>query len=185
MRAAILVGFLLFLFIPLPQAEISDRNKDVSPTEQERASIGLPVRLKIPVIGVDAVVMPVGLTNDGMMDAPKDPKNVGWLTAGTVPGKKGSAVIAGHFGLKNSVPAAFDRLHALRQGDVLTIENEDGITITFVVRKVQIYNQHEDTSGVFGSTDDGIHLNLITCDGVWDTDLKSYSNRLVIFTDKE
>lgn len=36
---------------------------------------------------------------------------------------------------------------------------------------------------VFHQGDDGSHLNLITCDGVWDGVEKSYSKRLVIFAD--
>jgi hypothetical protein len=31
--------------------------------------------------------------------------------------------------------------------------------------------------------DNGDHLNLITCDGIWDADEKSYSKRLVVFAD--
>jgi hypothetical protein len=30
-----------------------------------------------------------------------------------------------------------------------------------------------------------VHLNLITCGGVWDKVGKSYSNRIVVFADME
>jgi len=35
------------------------------------------------------------------------------------------------------------------------------------------------------SSDAKAHLNLITCEGVWDKVSKSYSKRLVVFTDRE
>src|SRR5690348_15382799 len=39
---------------------------------------GLPVRIKIPAIGVDAAIEYVGLTPDGLMDVPKKWENTAW-----------------------------------------------------------------------------------------------------------
>jgi hypothetical protein len=36
---------------------------------------------------------------------------------------------------------------------------------------------------LFLGSNDKAHLNLITCDGVWDVTKKSYSKRLVVFAD--
>src|SRR5665213_214737 len=71
---------------------------------------GLPVRLKIPVINVDALVEHVGVAPDGTMAVPKGPADTSWFALGTPPGAIGSAVIAGHYGWKNGIPAAFDNL---------------------------------------------------------------------------
>ena len=62
---------------------------------------------------------------------------------------------------------------------------ENGKNIPFVVRKTQIYKQNSDASEVFISNDDKAHLNLVTCQGIWNKKTRSYPNRLVIFTDKE
>ena len=144
-----------------------------------------PVRLKIPSINVDAPVEYTGLTSDGAMDVPKGPVDVAWFNLGPRPGENGSAVIAGHYDWKNNIPAVFDNLHKLRKGDKIYIEDEKGANIVFVVREIQIYGKNEDASGVFGSSDGKAHLNLITCTGVWNKAKKTYSDRLIVFTDKE
>ncbi len=141
--------------------------------------------LKIPKINVDAPVEDVGLTPQGAMDIPKGPNDVVWFNLGPRPGDVGSAVIAGHYGWKNEIPAVFDNLHKLEKGDRIYIKDEKGITMTFVVRELRTYGEDEDASLVFDSSDGGAHLNLITCQGVWNKNKKSYSNRLVVFTDKE
>jgi len=147
-------------------------------------SIGVPVRLKIPKINVDATIEFVGLTSDGAMDVPKDRGNVAWFELGQRPGENGSAVIAGHYGWKNKRGSAFDDLHKLRKGDELFIEDDNGVIISFVVREIRRYNPKADASFVFGSGDGDAHLNLVTCEGVWDEASNSYPERLVVFTDK-
>jgi len=155
-------------------------------SKQEPANSGLPIRLKIPKINVDAAIEPMGTTPSGEMEIPSGPKNVGWYKAGPRPGDNGSAVIDGHYGRwKNGEGSVFDDLSNLEKGDVLYVEDENGVTTTFVVRESQSYDPDADDSAVFESSDGNSHLNLITCEGVWNKTAKSYSQRLVVFTDKE
>lgn len=154
--------------------------------EQESISSPLSVRLKIPKINVDAEIDPLGLTPNGDMEAPRGGRNVGWFNGGPHPGDTGSAVIDGHFGpWKNGEGSVFDDLHTLVKGDTLQVEDATGATTTFIVRESRILDPNADASDVFSSDDEGSHLNLITCEGVWDKVSKSYSGRLVVFTDKE
>jgi len=189
---AILIGFVLFLalfFYFTFQSSIQSspasliENAVVSP-KQEQTSFGQPVRLKIPKINVDAVVEYVGFAPDGAMDVPKERTNVAWFNLGTRPGENGSAVIAGHYGWKNK-SSALDNLYKLRKGDKVYIEDDKGVIISFVMRENRRYDPKADASDIFGSNDGESHLNLITCEGVWNKDSKSYSERLVVFTDKE
>ncbi|MDO8655387.1 MAG: sortase, partial [bacterium] len=153
---------------------------------EEQVSLGLPTRLKIPSIRVDAGFQYVGLASDGAMDAPKGPADVGWFNLGPRPGENGSAVIAGHYGRwKTGEGSVFDDLNKLSQGDKLYVEDEKGAVVTFVVRESRKYDPNADASDVFGSNDGKSHLNLVTCEGVWDKVSKTYSNRLVVFTDRE
>ena len=145
----------------------------------------LPVRLKIPAIDVESKFEYVGLTPDGSMDAPKEPANAGWFNLGPRPGENGSAVIAGHYGWKNGIPAVFDNLSKLKKGDKIYIEDENGVSISFVVRESRSYDPKADASTVFNSSDGKAHLNLITCEGSWNRLKKSYSKRLVVFADQE
>lgn len=154
-------------------------------SSQKQANLGLPVRIKIQSINVDALVEYVGLTSDGAMDVPKGPVNVAWFSLGPRPGGNGSAIIAGHYGWKNNIPAAFDNLHKLRKGDKISIEDSGGVITTFIVREIRTYGKDEAAPDVFASSDGNAHLNLVTCTGVWDKTEKTLSERLVVFTDKE
>jgi LPXTG-site transpeptidase (sortase) family protein len=119
------------------------------------------------------------------MDVPKNRDNVGWFELGPRPGENGGAVMAGHYGRQNGKGSVFDDLHKLRKGDKVYIEDEKGATISFVVREIRRYNFKADASGVFSSSDGKSHLNLVTCEGVWDETTQQYSKRLVVFTDRE
>lgn len=156
-----------------------------APNEQGKMNSGLPTRLKIPGIDVDSAVEYVGVTPQGAMDIPKNTNNVAWFNLGPRPGENGSATIAGHYGWKNGKASAFDNLHKLHKGDKLYVEDDKGEIISFVVREIRRYVPEADASTVFISNDGKSHLNLITCEGIWDKVLKSYSKRLVVFTDKE
>lgn len=142
-------------------------------------------RIRIPKIKVDAMVENLGLTTDGAMDSPVGPANAAWYDLGTPPGEIGSAVINGHSGWKNGVPAVFDNLYKLKKGDKIYIENSKGIVYTFIVQENRKYNPNADATDVFNSDDGKAHLNLITCTGFWNKIWKSHSQRLVVFADKE
>jgi len=154
-------------------------------SNQEQTNVGLPVRLEITEIGVDSAVIPVGVTRDGAMDAPKGPDEVAWYNLGPRPGEIGSAVMAGHYGWQNNIPAVFDNLDKIHEGEKIYTQDENGAIITFVVREIRIYGMNDDASDVFFSNDSKAHLNLITCTGSWDDVEKTFSERLIVFADKE
>lgn len=155
------------------------------PSGQEQTRAGLPARLVIPRIGVDAAMEFAGLTPDGAMAVPKSPASVAWFESGPRPGEEGSAVVAGHFGWKDGIPAVFDDLYTLQKGDKIYVEDETGTKTVFAVRELRRYGEYEDASDVFGSTDGKAHLNLVTCEGTWNKLSKSYAKRLVVFADRE
>ncbi len=155
-------------------------NNQAEPT----SVIGLPVLLNIPSINVNAKVEYLGVTPQGAMDVPKGPSDVAWFDLGPRPGQIGSSVIAGHFGWKDGISAAFDNLGELQKGDKIYVKDENGATTTFVVSGIRKYDENQDASDVFYSSDGIAHLNLITCEGVWNKANKSYSNRVVVFTDE-
>lgn len=187
----VLLAVLLLYFIPkksIGGGSVSViENADVL-SNPEQASVELtalpvsgPARLKIPSINVDAAIEPVGLTSDGAMGVPKGPNEVVWFNLGPRPGENGSAVIAGHYDWKNNLPAVFDNLHKLQKGDKISIEDEKGMTIVFVVSGIQVYDKDDDAFGVFNSSDGKARLNLVTCAGDWNKAEKVFSDRLVVF----
>ena len=147
--------------------------------------ISQPVRLVVVTIGVDTIIRPAGLTSDSDMAISDNPDEVAWYQLGTKPGQQGSAVIAGHYGWKDGHGSVFNRLHTLMAGDQVSTYDDKGVVTTFIVRETRKYDPTADATEVFKSTDGGVHLNLITCDGTWVQSKDSYSNRLVVFTDLE
>lgn len=141
----------------------------------------LPMRLRIPAIKVEANIEEVGVNTKGEMEVPGNILEVGWFKVGPKPGEKGSAVISGHFDGKNNEAGVFVNLDKLKVGDKVYIEDNDGSSHSFVVREARTYVPGY-ADEVFGKGE-SVHLNLITCDGVWDGTKKSFSRRLVIYTD--
>lgn len=153
---------------------------DVSASEK----IGLPIRLKIPGIAVDVAIDKVALAADGSMAVPKQPSNAAWYMLGPKPGEIGSAVIAGHLNWWNGVIGAFEHLKTLKVGDMITVQDDNGQNISFVVRESRSYSASADATAVFSSNDGKAHLNLVTCEGLWDKNTQQYAKRLVVFADR-
>jgi LPXTG-site transpeptidase (sortase) family protein len=189
---AAILGVAFFLMFTFDSGKrINDNPKptvdgSVAPAEEVDVSVGIPKRLKIPSIAVDANILSVGLAADGSMDAPKDAAEVAWFNLGERPGNLGSAVITGHYGTwKNGNSSVFDNLHKLKKGDRIYVEDDNGATVSFIVRESRSYDPAADATDVFSSDDERSHLNIITCEGIWNEDAESFSKRLVVFADKE
>ncbi len=188
----VLGGLLLSLLFcnltedPVTESEVADQAEP--PVTQEAPEVipeplspDVPVRLKIPRIGVDAPVVPVGLTPDGHMDSPEGPEATGWYELGPRPGEQGSAVIAGHSGYRTG-PAVFDDLTQLRPGDRLYVVDDTGASVAFRVRESRQYDPGSRPEEVFLDTGER-RLNLVTCTGEWDSAAGTHSKRLVVFAD--
>jgi LPXTG-site transpeptidase (sortase) family protein len=145
---------------------------------------GLPVRLEIPVIGVDSFIEDAYITPEGAMEVPSGTVDVAWFALGPHPGQVGSAVIGGHFGIENSVPFVFYNLSKLKAGDKIYILDDGGNTLTFVVSSTALFGANADATTVFTSGDGKAHLNLITCEGIWNEIAGEYPERTVVFANE-
>jgi LPXTG-site transpeptidase (sortase) family protein len=143
-------------------------------------TFAIPVRLRIPKLGVDAPIDPVGDDKNGAMASPKGPTRAGWYELGTRPGERGSAVIAGHSGYRDGRVAIFDDLRKLAPGDAVTVIDKTGAEIAFVVREARQFDPEADAADVFARADDR-YLNLITCTGAWSESSGTRAKRLVVF----
>ncbi len=171
-------GLLLFIY---PQITFSEKTVASSPVKIS-VPLNTPLRLTIPTLKIDTAIESVGMTSQGAMGVPKNIGNVAWFNLGPKPGEEGSAVIAGHLDWYGRLKAAFKNLNKLKPGDKMYVKNSQGKTISFVVREIRTYKSDADATAIF-SSETGTHLNLITCAGVWNKAKKSYTKRLVIFTD--
>lgn len=148
-------------------------------------STGMPMRIIIPGIELNAAIENVSLTKDGSMGVPEDPMDAGWYAQGSLPGEMGSAVIDGHVNWWYGATGVFANLHDVKPGDLVTVQDDTGKYIYFVVREIRIYDAAADATEVFSSNDGKSHLNLITCNGAWDKSEGQYAERLVVFTDRD
>lgn len=144
------------------------------------SSTAVPVRVRIPSIGVSAPVGPLELAADGELSPPVRPDDAGWYTGSAVPGEVGPAVIAGHVD-SASGPAVFHRLGRLRPGAIVEVVRSDETTARFTVVRIATHPKARfPTDAVYGPTPDRA-LRLITCAGPYDRDGIGYRDNVVVY----
>lgn len=147
------------------------------------ASSSLPVRLIIPSIGVDANVQHVGISKHGTMAVPTNYTDAGWYRYGAVPGQAGSAVMAGHLDNGFGLAGVFKNLSELHVGDEVIVVDQSGQRLHFkVVNTGVLDSATNNTQQIFGGDQTSARLNIITCEGSWQPDKKSYSERRIVYT---
>ncbi|RSS42148.1 class F sortase [Streptomyces sp. WAC08241] len=142
-----------------------------------------PVRVRIPVIGVDARLMRLALDEEGRLEPPPPnlPAFAGWYARGTPPGAPGTAVLTGHLDTPAG-PAVFYRLGALTPGAGIAVERADGRTALFTVDAVEEYPKDRfPDDRVYGGSGRP-ELRLITCGGDWSGDTGYRANTVVYAT---
>ena len=154
---------------------------------------GLPVRLQIPSINVDAAIEDAFITPDGKMDIPAGCNGcLAGLVGITAPAAFvapwaavviGAMLISPLMGPILGTTKVFYNLNKLKIGDHVQVVDDFNKTLSFVVRTVKIYDRNADATEVFLSKDNKAHLNLIACDGVWNKQNDTYPDRRVVFTD--
>lgn len=171
-----------FAFFYFPSGEVHPPSQDLTVSDSVVASTSLPARLIIPALDIDTKVQHLGITRLGNMAAPKNYTDVGWYKYGTVPGIRGSAVMAGHLDNGFSLPAVFDKLSTLKSGDDVYVKTVDGKELHFVVESSEVYKLEEGPLEKIFKQDDTVRLNLITCEGWWTRDHKTFDHRRVVYT---
>lgn len=139
-----------------------------------------PRRLRIPNLGINAVVEQVALDSKGRMDVPRNIWNVAWYKLGPLPGERGNAVIDGHLDGPYS-PAVFWNLSKLVPGNRIYIQDDKGKEKIFEVFDTATYDfDKAPLDRIFGASNDA-QLNLITCNGTFDQGTANYDKRFVAY----
>jgi hypothetical protein len=140
-----------------------------------------PDRVRIPSIGVDAPLTGLGLTGSGSLDVPPAERTnlAGWYEAGTTPGERGTAIVAGHVDNADG-PAVFYDLGALRKGTTIEIDRRDGRVAVFTVDAVEVYDARDfPDRKVYGAAPRP-ELRVITCGGGYSR-ATGYRGNVVVF----
>ena len=175
---------------PLPDLDLDDAVpglvpdlSEVEAPEPESAPVADPTWIRLPSIGAEAPVVNVGLEDDRSMEIPDDVSTTGWYELGVAPGEaSGTAVISGHVDSREQGRGAFWDLRRMDVDDIVTVDHTDGSTSEWRVVARTSYPKDElpiaDIFTRFGEP----RLVLITCDGYFDRDARSYSDNVVVYT---
>lgn len=108
-----------------------------------------------------------------------------WFRLGPAPSEQGNAVIDGHVDTKSGAPAVFADLKTIPIGGHIFITDARNMLHVFIVIKTASVPANPfPTKQVFGYSD-GHDLNLITCDGAWDSSIHTYARRFVVYSSLE
>lgn len=140
----------------------------------------VPIRLRIPAIGVDSPLMALGLLSDGTLETPPGAFPAGWFTGAPTPGELGPAIIVGH--VRYGSPGVFARLSEMRRGDGIQVRRADGSTAGFRVTRVTNFIKSAfPTQAVYGNIPYA-GLRLITCGGL-DATANEFEENVVVFAE--
>ncbi len=136
-------------------------------------------RIVIPVLGVDAEIMRVGLKSNGDMQVPRF-GYAGWFEFGPVPGAVGPSVIVGHVDTRRK-PDIFYRLDELRPGDEFYVLDAAGKSATFTVDYLETVLKTELPTERIWAVSDNSLIRLITCGGDWDSTSRHYLSNVIVY----
>ena len=140
-----------------------------------------PAVIRIPRLGVEASIIPLGLQEDGSIEIPEDPEQAGWWLGGPEPGETGPAVILGHVDSQEEGPAVFFDLRYMKAGDEIHVDRVDGSTVSYVVDFLESHDKDEfPTDAVYGPTEQPT-LRLVTCGGDFDFGVRTYEENVIVF----
>ncbi|MEV0095053.1 class F sortase [Streptomyces sp. NPDC050738] len=141
-----------------------------------------PTRVRIPSIGVDAPLTALTLDADRQLSAPEesDANLAGWFRDGTPPGADGTAIIAGHVD-NDRGPAVFYNLGALKSGNRIEVDRQDGRTAVFTIDTVEAFSADDFPSRKVYGPGVGAELRVITCGAGFDKAKHRYRGNVVAF----
>lgn len=138
-----------------------------------------PVRLVMGSVGIDAVVRPVGVTQDAQMQLPPDPRVIGWYKFGPAPASGiGSVVLAGHLDSNRFGVGPLVRLRDVEVGDRIEVLSSDLATSAYRVVRVERFDQQGLPADIFARTGPE-RLRIITCGGAYAPET-GYEENLVV-----
>jgi hypothetical protein len=148
----------------------------------QQPDIGVvPVRVGIPSIDIVAPLRPVGVTGDGQMEIPPDPRVMGWYRFGASPGERsrGSVVLAGHLDSRRFGLGPLARLRDMQPGDPVEVTLADGTGRSYRVTGLERYDRQALPAFLFSRTGPE-RLRVITCGGEYDAEAGGYQQNLVV-----
>jgi hypothetical protein len=140
--------------------------------------VAVPTQVTISSIDAELSVVPTGVTPDGLMEIPDDPRVAGWYRYGPDPlADAGAMVVSAHIDSKERIgPLA--RLGQVSPGDEVVVSTADE-EVRYVIERVDSYPKTViDLDAVF-TRDGAPRLHIVSCGGEWDASAGSYEDNIV------
>jgi LPXTG-site transpeptidase (sortase) family protein len=147
--------------------------------EVQAVSGAVPTSIRIPKIGTSARVVPLGMDDEGTLDAPSDPDTVGWFMLGPGVGAPGNAILDGHVDWGGRL-RVFGLLKTLEPGDEIQVTDEDGDTLRYTVQWTRLVDADDAPLDEIYDQGPDQQLTLITCGGAFDQSIHMYVARWVV-----
>lgn len=172
-------------------ADVPDATAPTSPAESGTdapvttapLAAAQPLAVRVPAIGVDSPLHPLGLAADGTLEVPSGDlvDQAAWYSGSPTPGEAGPSVVEGHVTGPGGRPSVFFELATLRPGDRVEVDRADGGTVAFEVYRVDSYPKDDfPTVAVYGPVP-GPELRLITCGGEFDDSVGHHVDNTVVY----
>jgi LPXTG-site transpeptidase (sortase) family protein len=140
--------------------------------------------IEIDSLGVEAMVVRLGLDPRDVPQVPNDGKKVAWYEFTSKPGKGSNAVLSGHVRWAGD-PGVFADLDELEEGDAIRLLWTNGEETVYEVSTNLLLDADDpELLEAMGPTPEDT-ITLITCGGTWVTDLDNplggdFTDRVVI-----
>jgi LPXTG-site transpeptidase (sortase) family protein len=154
----------------------SSAGTTVDPAVTTGSASGL--RLRIPMLGVDAPISELGFDADGQLEVPNEAGSVGWYSISARPGESGNALLGGHLNWRGQ-RGVFDRLDELNDGDLIYLV-QSGEEMVFQVSVSRSVGADASLREVLRAPAGVSTLTLFTCGGTFDRAAGEYDQRLVV-----
>lgn len=153
---------------------------ETSPSVLPKAPIRekIPILISIPELHVEATVQSVGLDEEGRMATIPSAEAIGWYKYGSIPGRGGNSILAGHRDWKGK-SGSFRNIEKLNIGDKAEITFDDGSIEAFTVISNNTYPLDAVPSIVMDLSGEE-RTTLITCTGHFDKKKRGYQSRAVV-----
>lgn len=139
----------------------------------------VPVRLRIPQLGIDAPVGPVGQVADGTVEVPTRWQDVGWFDEGARPGEDGPTVLLGHVDSRAG-PAVFARLPLAPPGTLVEVIGDGGELTRWRVERTEQHPKTRFPTEAVYLPALSPELRLVTCGGQFDRATGHYRDNVVV-----
>lgn len=144
-----------------------------------------PASIRIPKIGVYAMITPQGIDASGALRAPNNIHNAGWYSSSARPSAlSGAMLLDGHVSGPTQ-RGVFYAIKKLAAGDKITIKQGDGTEFSYTVVRSQTFpaDAVDMDSAVVSADKNKAGLNLITCTGAISG--THYKDRIIVYAVKD